>query len=101
MKLKICTLCKKGFYCSKECQTKQWREREHKIYCRKEGQFEVGDLVQCARLKKKTEINGYILRVVGRDESSTEVRYKLRQEGAADGDKTISIKSENLNQLRP
>lgn len=101
VKLMVCSLCNKGYYCSKECQKKQWKEREHKIYCRKEGQFEVGDLVQCARLKKKPEINGHILRIVGRDEKSTEERYKLRMEGAVAGDNTISIKSENLNQLRP
>eukprot|EP00956_Cyclotella_meneghiniana_P026053 scaffold55524_cov38-Cyclotella_meneghiniana.AAC.1 len=100
-KLSKCSYCNKGFYCSKECQKKQWREREHKKYCRKEGQFEPGDLVQLARLKNKPEINGNILKVVGRDQTATEERYKLQQVGAVQGDKILSIKASNLNQLRP
>lgn len=96
-----CSGCNKGFYCSKDCQKRQWRERDHKRYCRKDGQFEPGDLVQCARLKNRPEINGRIMRVVGRNESSIEERYKLQMEGAIEGDNILSLKPENLNQLRP
>ena len=100
-KLRKCSSCNKGFYCSKDCQTKQWRERGHKQYCRKEGQFETGDLVQCARLKNKPEINGHIMSVVGRDQTATEERYKLQMVGAVPGDNILSLKASNLNQLRP
>lgn len=89
------------FVCSKLCQKNQWREREHKKYCRKDGQFEPGDLVQCARLKNKQELNGYIVRVIGRDTSTTDERYKVQMEGAVEGDKVFSLKPWNLNQLRP
>jgi hypothetical protein len=34
-KLSKCSLCNRGFYCSKECQKKQWNKRGHKTYCRK------------------------------------------------------------------
>jgi hypothetical protein len=100
-KLLVCSVCRKGFYCSKECQTKQYHERDHKQYCRKEGQFEVGDLVQLARLKNKPELNGQILRVAGQDITATEERYKVQMEGAVKGDKTISVKPDDLNQMRP
>jgi hypothetical protein len=96
-----CSICNKVFYCSKDCQKKRWREGEHKKCCREEGQFEVGDLVQCARLKNKPEMNGYLVRIVGRDETSSEERYKVQMEGAVQGDGIISIKPANLNQPRP
>ncbi|KAL3795046.1 hypothetical protein HJC23_006367 [Cyclotella cryptica] len=100
-KLELCSRCRMGFYCSKECQRNQWTIREHKKYCRIEGQFEPGDLVQCARLKNNPELNGFIVRVIGPDTTSIEERYKVQAEGAVKGDRIISIKPENLNQLRP
>ena len=70
------------------------------MYCRKDGEFRSGDLVQIARLKNKTELNHNIMRIVGPDKT-TEGRYELRMEGAVAGDKSFSIASGNLNQLRP
>lgn len=99
-KLLVCSGCKKAYYCSAECQKKQWKENGHKMYCRKDGEFRSGDLVQVARLKNKTELNHNIMRVVGPDKT-TEGRYELRMEGAVAGDKSFSIASGNLNQLRP
>ncbi|CAF1311162.1 unnamed protein product [Adineta steineri] len=32
----VCGLCKQAFYCSKECQTIDWKLYEHKLICRKE-----------------------------------------------------------------
>jgi hypothetical protein len=60
-----------------------------------------GDLVQCARLKNRSELNGTILRVVGLDATSTEKKFKVQMEGAVDGDNILLIKAGNLNQLRP
>ncbi len=30
---KKCSRCQKAFYCSKECQTKDWKELKHKSIC--------------------------------------------------------------------
>mmetsp|Transcript_24956 Transcript_24956/g.46006 ORF Transcript_24956/g.46006 Transcript_24956/m.46006 type:complete len:331 (+) Transcript_24956:318-1310(+) len=99
-KLFTCSRCLKEFYCSKECQRKQWTENGHKSYCRKEGEFKPDDLVQIARLQNKPELNNYIVRVVGLD-TTTEGRYKIQMEGGVNGSRILSISAENLNQLRP
>jgi hypothetical protein len=31
--LKLCSICKKTFYCSKECQSSSWKN--HKLFCKK------------------------------------------------------------------
>ena len=98
--LLACERCKKAYYCSAQCQKKQWKENGHKAHCRKDGEFKAGDLVQIARLKNKTELNDKIVRVVGPD-NNTEGRYEVRMEGAVPGDKSFSIAAGNLNQLRP
>ena len=70
-KLLQCSGCNKTFYCSKECQKKQWKENGHKIYCRKDGEYKPGDLVRIARLKNKTDLNNCMMRIVG---TGTEIR---------------------------
>lgn len=99
-KLLVCERCKKAYYCSAECQKKQWKENDHKIFCRKEGEFKAGDLVQIARLKNKAELNENIMRIVGPDPNNIG-RYEVRMEGGVEGDKSYSIAAVNLNQLRP
>jgi len=99
-KLLVCQRCKKAYYCSAECQKKQWRENGHKLHCRKDGEFKAEDLVQIARLKNKPELNDKIVRVVGPDKNN-EGRYEVRMEGSVKGDKSFSIAAGNLNQLRP
>ena len=100
-KLLVCQRCKKAYYCSAECQKKQWKKEDgHKLHCRKDGEFLAGDLVQIARLKNMTELNENIVRVVGPDKKN-EGRYTVQVEGAVRGDKKISVAAGNLNQLRP
>jgi len=98
--LLVCNGCKKAYYCSAECQKRQWKENGHKIHCRKYGEFKAGDLVQIARLKTKTDLNEKIMRVVGPDKNN-EGRYEVRIEGAVRGDPSYSLAAANLNQLRP
>lgn len=43
--LDVCSRCQKAYYCSKECQVKQWRAG-HKQWCRKPGEFKAGDTVK-------------------------------------------------------
>jgi len=101
VKLLKCSRCNRGFYCSKECQRKQWKENDHKSYCRKEGEFKPHDLVQLARLKNKPELNNHIVRVVGED-LRNEGRYKVQIEGGNDIDNPpFSVSGKNLNQMRP
>mmetsp|Transcript_24490 Transcript_24490/g.37915 ORF Transcript_24490/g.37915 Transcript_24490/m.37915 type:complete len:332 (-) Transcript_24490:128-1123(-) len=100
VKLFKCSRCLREFYCSKECQRKQWTEKDHKSYCRKEGEFKPGDLVQMARLKKRPELNDCIVRVLGSD-TTTAGRYQTQIVGGVKGDKIMSISGDNLNQMRP
>ncbi len=100
-KLLVCERCKKTYYCSPECQKKQWKNNGHKIHCRKDGEFKAGDLVQIARLKSKPELNEWIVRIVGPDKNK-EGRYEVTAGGAVGGmNGSFSIAAGNLNQLRP
>ena len=99
-KLFKCSRCNRGFYCSKDCQKKQWKEKDHKSHCRKEEEFKPNDLVQIARLKNKPEMNNNIVRVIGPDTTTTG-RYKVRMEGGVSEDPIFSISVKNLNQMRP
>lgn len=99
-KLFKCSKCNRGFYCSRDCQVKQWTENEHKKYCRKEGEFKPNDLVQIERLKNKPELNHNIVRLVGPDKRN-EGRYEVKMEGGVRRDPSFSVSGKNLNQLRP
>ena len=95
-KLFKCIRCQRGFYCSKDCQRAQWRERNHKKYCREVGCYEAGDLVLLNGLKSMPELNSSIVRVVGPTEM--EGRFEVKIEGH---DKSMSIAAKNLHHLRP
>jgi MYND finger len=41
--LQCCGNCKLSYYCSKECQKKDWNEGRHISECRKRGHYHVGD----------------------------------------------------------
>mmetsp|Transcript_50738 Transcript_50738/g.61075 ORF Transcript_50738/g.61075 Transcript_50738/m.61075 type:complete len:335 (+) Transcript_50738:188-1192(+) len=99
-KLFKCARCRREFYCSKECQRKQWTEKDHKVYCRKEGEFKPGDLVQIARLKNKPELNNRIVCVLGRN-TTAEGRYNTQMVGGVKGEGIMSFSADNLNHLRP
>mmetsp|Transcript_10196 Transcript_10196/g.12919 ORF Transcript_10196/g.12919 Transcript_10196/m.12919 type:complete len:315 (+) Transcript_10196:154-1098(+) len=92
-----CTKCQKAFYCSQACQVKQWKEKGHKKYCRKEGEFKVGDFVQLARLQKRPDLNNSVVRIVG-PHPTKQNKYECRIEG---GVKSFAVGVANLNQLRP
>jgi MYND finger len=40
----VCGRCSLAHYCSVQCQRKAWKEHGHKMVCRKEGEFRVGDV---------------------------------------------------------
>ena len=56
-KLMKCARCNRAYYCDKNCSTNAWKEKEHRKYCRKEGQFELGDLVQLFGIKAEPGLN--------------------------------------------
>jgi len=93
---RCCTSCMKAYYCDRECQVKQWKAG-HKKYCRKPGEFKVGDHVRLNGLASKPEMNGLLVTMISPD-SQTEGRWEVRIPG---GDKSVSIATEKIEQLRP
>ena len=91
-----CARCGKAFYCSKECQKKQWKVNGHKQRCRKDGEFKAGDMVRLNGLTSKPELNNKIVRAVG--PAPQEGRWEVCMEG---GDTSLSIGTKNMQQLRP
>ena len=57
-----CKACRLAWYCSKSCQSKCWA-KGHRNYCQKFGHIEKGDTVMLSRLKKRSEINGTLVRI--------------------------------------
>jgi hypothetical protein len=98
VKLFKCQKCQRAFYCSKECQKKQWREGNHKLYCREAHVFEAGDLVLLNGLQSQPELNQSIVRVMGPVPGADGGRFEVKIEGH-DGSMSIAVK--NLNHLRP
>lgn len=94
--LKQCGRCLKAFYCSAECQNRQWRGG-HKKVCRKPGHFKSGDFIKLQGIESKPELNGSIVKVVGPDPDK-EGRWAVKADG---GTRSISVAAEKMVQLRP
>jgi len=94
--LKACSRCKRAYYCSEDCQKEQWRAG-HKEYCRKPGEIKPGDYCRLNGIQSRPEINGEVVEVTGADPRQ-EGRWEVRIPG---GDRSISIASEKMEQLRP
>jgi len=93
-----CSRCKKAFYCSAECQRKQWNKKcGHKKYCREPGQVEPGDYVRLNGLQAKPELNGMIVQVVGQVPNNPS-RLEVRLSG---GNRSLSIPKDKMEQMRP
>ena len=41
--LPTCGRCKMAWYCSEDCQRKDWTEKNHRFHCRKKHEFRAGD----------------------------------------------------------
>jgi len=94
--LNKCSGCEKAYYCSRECQVKQWKAG-HKKWCRKPGEFKPGDYIRLQGLQSQPQLNGTLVQVVGQD-PKTKGRWGVKVQG---GTKTISVSSEKMEQLRP
>lgn len=92
--LKSCSRCLRAFYCSQDCQKRQWKAG-HKEACRKPGEILNGDLVKLKKLVSKPELNGRVVKAI-RPLESQPGRWKVQID-----DRTfISVATENLEQLR-
>jgi hypothetical protein len=119
--LSRCSTCNSVWFCGRECQEKQWFERNHKKYCRKKGQYKPGDLVQITRLQDQEHTivrfgcrfplkNGEVARIICRDTSSNEEKYIVRLNGIMVNGIPFnpynecwetSLKPDNICHLRP
>ena len=94
-----CSKCKKVFYCSSRCASKQWKAG-HKVACREVGEFKPGDFVRLRGLVSIPEYNGAIVKVVG-PAPNQEGRWQVRADGTDPNAKSMSVSGEKLEQLRP
>jgi len=95
--LQSCSRCKKAYYCSADCQRKQWREGGHKQHCRLPGQIMPGDYVLLNGLQARPELNGIVVQAV-RAVPEQPGRWETRIPG---GERSVSIAQEKMEQLRP
>mmetsp|Transcript_12231 Transcript_12231/g.26451 ORF Transcript_12231/g.26451 Transcript_12231/m.26451 type:complete len:356 (+) Transcript_12231:204-1271(+) len=94
-----CSRCKKAYYCSSKCASKQWKAG-HKAACRDVGEFEPGDFVRLRGLVSIPEYNGAVVKVVG-PAPNQEGRWEVRADGTDPNVNSMSVSGENLEQLRP
>jgi len=101
-KLLQCGRCLKAYYCSVECQKRQWKCHGHREHCRKPGVIKVGDFVALTGLVNKPELNDRIGKVIapvkGKDDG-TPARWQIKFSPKTKENYSISVK--NIKQLRP
>ena len=104
-KLLQCRRCKRGFYCSKQCQATSWNVFHHKKYCRtQDTPIKAGDFVLLNGLKSKPELNYTVGLVVGHDPkstTSTESASRWEIQLTCQKSTNLSIQAKNIKQLRP
>ncbi len=92
--LKACSRCLRAFYCSQDCQKRQWKAG-HKDACRKPGEIQNGDFVKLKNLASKPELNGRVVKAIQPLESQPG-RWQVQIENRT----FISVAAEKLEQLR-
>jgi len=107
-----CKACRLAWYCSASCQAECWANG-HRDCCKKFGRFEKGNPALLQGLKKRPEINGYLVRVEDLQlNGRVVVRVQLPMVRSADEaavsilfhhtvGEVFSVKKENLRHLRP
>ncbi|KAJ3290481.1 hypothetical protein HDU79_003190 [Rhizoclosmatium sp. JEL0117] len=74
-----CGRCRRRYYCSVECQARHWGAG-HRLSCRREGEFEVGDIgvVYGLRIEDGPQtMNGEVVRIEGVKEMECTVSLML------------------------
>jgi hypothetical protein len=92
--LRRCTGCGHAYYCSRECQVKQWKE--HKPHCRKKGDYRPDDTLKLDYLVAHRDHNGELVRAVEQVNSGRWIVEILSRNG-----QKLSVKTENLEHIRP
>lgn len=104
--LRCCRRFPMAYYCSKECQTKQWHTG-HKNACRKNGQLEKGDLMVIKGLVEKPEMNNIFVTVVDPIKDSNRWKVQVTKHFYSTGlneelhGKFLSVAADNLFRTRP
>ena len=100
--LRRCGRCKMAFYCSVDCQQKAWKEQGHRLVCRKEGEFKVGDVavvtksVGGIRSGQHVELIAPVLDDVGTNDES-QSRWLVKEKH---GDEQGKVAVKSLKQVR-
>ena len=119
----VCVVCKgmclRRYYCSRICQSSDWKEGKHKLSCRPPNNLKAGDVVLTRGLLSRTELNGEIMVVVSRtpspsvpvptnggcprdpNKSEGEQRYLVEHLGSQASTSSLSLKTANLHLLVP
>jgi hypothetical protein len=84
-------------YCSKECQTKQWKAG-HKKACRKRGQIKQGDIMMLSEVEGREDLDLQFVRIHDRVNQSES--YSWQVELLDDGE-LLQVPVESLIRLRP
>ncbi|KAJ3330215.1 hypothetical protein HDU76_006198 [Blyttiomyces sp. JEL0837] len=101
-RLKRCGRCRRDCYCSTSCQTAAWSaawSAGHKNFCRKLGDFKVGDIIMLKEIKKNVTLNGTIMQIVGlapENDNSVESETRWVVDYMGKSGKKLSVKRSNL-----
>mmetsp|Transcript_38699 Transcript_38699/g.65145 ORF Transcript_38699/g.65145 Transcript_38699/m.65145 type:complete len:341 (+) Transcript_38699:146-1168(+) len=94
--LKFCSKCKLMCYCGTECSRVAW-QAGHKRTCRAPGEFKGGDYAQMHGLQSNPERNALVVQIHDRTDTG---RWRVKIIGATEADPFLSVKEENLRNLR-
>jgi MYND finger len=101
-KLLCCQRCNMAYYCSKECQTTQWKAG-HKQACREAGEIHPGDFLKLQGLVENPELNGLIVRAVAPVDGNP-ARWQVQRfldPLFSDFNRPLIIDINNLAHIRP
>ncbi|KAJ3329776.1 hypothetical protein HDU76_007147 [Blyttiomyces sp. JEL0837] len=101
--LKKCSQCWRVAYCSVTCQRKHWKKGGHRLVCRKQCDFKIGDVVMLEGIeRRKHTINGevgYVMKKFVTEDGVPMLRVASLFIGQGSGD--ITAKAENMVLLIP
>lgn len=93
-----CSRCRLAYYCSPQCQKRQWLAG-HKKCCRKPDDIKEGDMMKLKGLVNRSELNGYICSVLRAAAAAPGGRWEVQT--IAPAPIVVSVAAKNLSHLRP
>jgi MYND finger len=97
-RLDVCSVCKHAYFCSSDCQRKQWKAG-HKDACRKPGEIKAGDWMRLRGLQSKPEWDGRLVTTCHVDPAKPTSRWIVCFPWAKE--KEMSVANEKLTHIRP